>query len=175
MCNDSSSNSRLIASAIASCEDDLVASHLTAAELEAWRSVFVSHGLVVRKVEDAFHEAELPPMLWYDLLYALYRSPGRSRRMHELADAVLMSRSGLTRLVDRIEAAGVIERRRCPTDRRGLEVTLLPDGIALLRRMWKVYEPIVAELFAANVEDPQAVARSLEPVVEALRPAAWTA
>ena len=146
---------------------------LTHAELEAWRSVFTAHGLVVRKVEDGFADAGLPPMLWYDLLYALYLSPGRSRRMHELADAVLISRSGLTRLVDRIEAAGLIERRRCPTDRRGLEVTLLPDGISMLRRLWRVYEPIVVELFAENVGDPSAVAKSLEPVVEALRPEAW--
>ena len=68
--------------------------------------------------------------------------------MHQLAPQVVLSRSGLVRLVDRVEAAGLVERERCLTDRRGAYAVLTPDGEAMLRRMWPVYEAAIAEWFA---------------------------
>ena len=73
--------------------------------------------------------------------------------MHELAPQVVLSRSGLVRLVDRVEAAGLVERERCLTDRRGAYAVLTPDGEAMLRRMWPVYEAAIAEWFVTPVGD----------------------
>jgi DNA-binding MarR family transcriptional regulator len=76
----------------------------------------------------SFAVAMALPLSWYDVLVQLSEAPGNALRMRELADAVLLSKSGLTRLVDRMEQAGLVERREhdrrrtrrpCRTDRRG--------------------------------------------------------
>jgi DNA-binding MarR family transcriptional regulator len=86
--------------------------------------------------------------------------------MNELAERVLLSRTGMTRLVDRIEAAGCLRREPVPDDRRGAYAVLTADGTALLRRMWPVYSTCIAELFVTPVGDDHAtVASALARVV----------
>jgi DNA-binding MarR family transcriptional regulator len=80
-----------------------------------------------------------------------------------------MSRSGLSRLVDRIEAAGLLRREAAPSDRRGTEVVLTEEGRAMLRRMWSVYGDGIARGFGRALGEPAALAEALEPVVAALR------
>lgn len=74
------------------------------------------------------------PQSWLEVLLRLARSDGELR-MAELASQVRLSASGLTRLVDRMEAAGLVERRSCPTDRRGWTVSIRPAGADALRRV----------------------------------------
>ena len=78
--------------------------------------------------------------------------------MGELAQAVTLSRRGLTKLVDRIEAAGFLRREACATDRRGYDAVLTADGHALLRRMWPVYARALQESFVGAVSEEDAVA-----------------
>jgi len=68
--------------------------------------------------------------------------------MHELAERVVLSRSGLTRLVDRLEAERVLTRDRCGTDRRGAYAVITEQGIFALRRAWPVYANGIAKYFA---------------------------
>ena len=82
--------------------------------IRAWRLLIESQALVVERIEAALAEAELPPLAWYDVLWAVREVPGRRLRQSRLADAVVMSRSGLSRLVDRIEAAGLLRREASP-------------------------------------------------------------
>jgi|SRR5436190_6961153 len=132
---------------------------IPAAQLDAWRAVLNAHAAVTGEVERRLAQAELPPLSWYDVLWALRRAPGHSLRMLELARAVVtISPSGLTRLVDRIEAEGLLERRRCATDRRGYEAALTPEGTAMLRRMWPVYAGVLHEHVAAVLGDEEALA-----------------
>lgn len=78
--------------------------------IEVWRSFLRAHSQVVRRLErDLTAEAGLP-LAWYDVLLQLAEAPDRRLRMAELADSVLLSRSGLTRLVDRLQAAGLVQR-----------------------------------------------------------------
>lgn len=135
----------------------------------AWRSLIDTQALVVERVEAALAAAGLPALAWYDVLWTLRASPEARLRQSELVRAVVMSRSGLSRLVDRIEAAGLVRREACPDDRRGTEVVLTPAGRAMQRRMWPVYGACLTEDFAAHVEDPIALAGLLEPVAAALR------
>ena len=74
-------------------------------------------------------------------------APERSLRQVELAERVLLSNSGLSRLVDRIEVKGLVERKNCPSDRRSFFVTLTDEGAELLELMWPVYARGVAEDF----------------------------
>jgi DNA-binding MarR family transcriptional regulator len=78
--------------------------------------------------------------------------------MGELADAVTISRSGLTRLVDRIEAEGLLERSPVPDDRRAIEVVITSEGSKLLRRMWPVYERVLREQFETSLSRQEAAA-----------------
>ena len=134
--------------------------------LDAWRGVLNVHARLTGMVEVALTEANLPPLAWYDVLWALERAPGKAMRMGELADAVTISRSGLTRLVDRIEAEGLLSRRPAPADRRAVEVAIAPDGSKLLRKMWPVYESVLRSEFEAKLtrSDAQALSRALAKV-----------
>ena len=103
-------------------------------ELTAWRLFLRSHALVLRRLEtDLMHEHQLP-LASYDVLVQLVEAPEHRLRMTELADAVLLSRSGLTRLVDRLEREGLVERQACVEDARGLFAVLTDGGLIRLRQ-----------------------------------------
>src|SRR5688500_20117386 len=88
--------------------------------LAAWRSFLSAHAVVLDRVEAALSAASLPPLAWYDVLWPLYRAPQRRLRMGQLAgEVVTIGRTGLSRLVDRIEGAGLLRREAVADDRRG--------------------------------------------------------
>lgn len=98
-----------------------------------WRSFLRAHAGVVRDLErELINEAGLP-LAWYDVLLQLAEAPGRRLRMAELADSVLLSRSGLTRLVDRLQAEGFVCRERSIDDARGTFTVLTDAGFERLR------------------------------------------
>jgi DNA-binding MarR family transcriptional regulator len=135
--------------------------------LAAWRASLRAHADMIERIERALVEAGLPPLSWYDVLWALHDAPGRRLRMLELARAVVtISPSGLTRLVDRIEAAGLLRREACATDRRGYEAVLTEDGRAMLRRMWPVYAGELERAWVPSLsqDDAEVVAAALSRV-----------
>ena len=135
--------------------------------LSAWRALLNARARVVDAAEAALADAGLPPLGWYDVLWPLYRAPGRRLRMGALADEVTQSRTGLTRAVDRLEREGLLRREPAPEDRRGSYVVLTRAGAALLRRMWPVYERVLDETFASAVRNPAALRTSLERIARA--------
>jgi DNA-binding MarR family transcriptional regulator len=116
--------------------------------LATWRAFLNAHAHVTRRISRDLAEAGLPDLSWYDLLWALYRSPGRRLRVNELAREVVLSPTAMSRFVDRVEAAGHVRREPDPADRRALQVVLTDDGRALLRRMWPVYARGIERHFA---------------------------
>jgi DNA-binding MarR family transcriptional regulator len=132
--------------------------------LDAWRALLNAHARVTGEVEGALAKAGLPPLSWYDVLWPLYRAPKRRLRMGALAEQVTLSRTGLTRLVDRIEREGLLRREAAPEDRRGSYVVLTREGATMLRRMWPVYERVLEESFAPAVRNPRALRAALERV-----------
>lgn len=105
----------------------------TRAELTVWRDFLRAHAAVTRALEDELADEKVLPLTWYDVLVQLVEAPGRRLRMTELAERVLLSRSGLTRLVDRLVKAGLVERQPCPDDARGTFCVLTAAGFARLR------------------------------------------
>ena len=108
-------------------------------ELAAWRAFLNAHAVLMRRIETDLKAHGLPPLGWYDVLWPLYGAEDRRLRMNELAQQVVLSRTGLVRLVDRLEAAGMLRREPVPEDGRGSYVAITKEGIATLRRMWPVY------------------------------------
>lgn len=132
--------------------------------LSAWRGVLNAHVTVVGRIEADLAVAGLPPLAWYDILWALRRAPGRRARMAELAEHLTLSRGGLTKLVDRLEDAGLLRREPAEHDGRGLYAALTEPGEGMLRRMWPVYSKALRETFAGamSAEEAAVVAAALD-------------
>lgn len=136
----------------------------------AWAMLLTAHARLVERIEREFAEAGLPSLMWYDVLWELEKAPGRRLRMRELAAAVVLSRSNLTRLADRLADAGLLTREAVPDDRRGAYCVLTDAGRALRRRMWPVYRNAIDRLFASHVSEGEAAILSevFERLVAAL-------
>jgi DNA-binding MarR family transcriptional regulator len=137
-----------------------VATALDPATLSAWKTIVRVQARIAARAEDALADAGLPPLVWHDVLRTLQEAEC-GIRMFEVADAIVMSRSGLTRLIDRLEEAGLVERRTCPSDRRGNFLAITEQGRDTLDRMWTVYEGVIREEFGGRVDDAAAIARLL--------------
>jgi DNA-binding MarR family transcriptional regulator len=124
--------------------------------LSAWRALLNTHASVVGRVEEALAAADLPPLAWYDVLWAVRRVPGKQVRMAELAEGLTLSRGGVTKLVDRLESAGLLRRRRAEDDGRGFYAALTADGERMLRRMWPVYARVLRETFVDPLGEREA-------------------
>lgn len=145
----------MVVIAITLCYTHGMDTKLEQPRLIAWRSFLSAHAALINQIEHELQEAEVVALAWYDVLLALYEAPNQRLRMNELASAIVLSRSGLTRLVDRLEAEGLLTRERCGTDRRGAFAVLTDKGLAALRRTWPVYEKGIVEHFARYVSDEE--------------------
>src|SRR5688500_3782197 len=105
---------------------------LSREELAAWRGLLRVHSALVKALDAELLAEQGLPLSSYEVLINLQAAPERRRRMAELADSVLLSRSGMTRLVDRLEREGLLERDACVDDGRGTFAVLTEKGEALL-------------------------------------------
>jgi DNA-binding MarR family transcriptional regulator len=123
---------------------------------EAWRSLAQTHAAVSARLQDALAQAELPPLAWFEMLAAIAAAEEERMKMGELAEALVITRGGLTKLVDRLVKAGLIERTFCDTDRRVSYATLLPAGADLLEEMVPIVSGELELAFAARLTERQA-------------------
>jgi DNA-binding MarR family transcriptional regulator len=137
------------------------------AELATWRGFLNAHAILVQRIEQDLKSHGLPPLGWYDVLWPLQRAEGKRLRINELAQEVVLSRTGLVRLVDRIEAAGLLRREPVPEDGRGSYAVITKEGAATLRRMWPVYRRHIQQDFLDPLGgDAGRVRTALERIVE---------
>ena len=101
---------------------------LSPTELAAWRGFLEAHSLLITKLDEELIRDHGLPLTSYEVLMYLADANEERLRMSELAERLLLSRSGLTRLVDRLERQGLVERRRCDDDGRGLFAVLTREG-----------------------------------------------
>ena len=142
-----------------------------AKKTSTWAALLTARALVVEAIEKRLADAELPELAWYDVLWALEQAPAGRLRMHELAAQTVITRSNMTRLVDRLEAARLVSRQRAPEDRRGAFAQLTPAGKQMRARMWKVYGPAIGAFFDDHVSEAEATAMRacLLRIIEASR------
>ena len=108
-------------------------SSLAPNELAAWRGFLRTHATVLRRLDADLQQVHGLPLTSYEVLLFLGDAPGTRLRMSELAASLLLSQSGATRLVDRLEREGLVERERCESDARGLYAVLTTKGATLLQ------------------------------------------
>ena len=123
---------------------------------EAWSWTFVGHALLVKRIDQAMQEAKVVSLDVYDLLLSLELEPGQQMKMCSLADRVLLSRSGLTRLVDRLVEQGLIERVGCQEDRRSTYARLTDTGLKERERAWPVFRDQIDMLFQSQLKEGDA-------------------
>lgn len=146
---------------------DTATRELTDAQLAAWRGLLRAHAALVKDL-DAELEAELGlPLSSYEVLITLQAAPDRRLRMAELADRALLSRSGMTRMVDRLAREGLIERDQCSADARGCYAVLTDAGEALLRKARPTHLDGVRRRFLrhCDAEDLRRLARVWDAVL----------
>ena len=139
------------------------------ASLAAWSTFLRAHARVRRELEHELEAEQDLSLADYDLLHELAVADGRRLRMSELADRLALSRSGATRLVDRLEAAGLVDRHACATDRRGYWAIVTDAGIGRLRAATPTHVRGVCAYFINRIPpaELEQLQRTLERVVAA--------
>jgi DNA-binding MarR family transcriptional regulator len=142
--------------------------------LRAWTLFLESYRRVIVALDGELQAERGLSLAYYDVLIQLFYAPDRRLRMNELASVVLLSKSGLTRLVDRMEAAGLVERASSPTDRRGSFAVLTPRGEQVFRKAAPVHLDGIHKHFSCHLTATEAktLSRAFEKVREPLRRAA---
>ncbi|MFN8375965.1 MAG: MarR family transcriptional regulator [Anaerolineae bacterium] len=124
--------------------------------IDTWRLFITANARLLDTIDAEMVGAGVLPLHWYDVLVELAQAPDHRVRMSDLAQRVILSKSGLTRLVDRLEAEQLLERERSAEDRRGAYAVLTDKGLEAMRRSWKVYAQAIQERFAAHLSDEEA-------------------
>jgi DNA-binding MarR family transcriptional regulator len=139
---------------------------LTDTEMRAWQALLHAHHQVIRTLDRELREEHGLPLAAYDVLVRLARAPGRALRMTELADRVMLSPSGMTRLVDRLVDKGLVERRMDPEDGRVALASLTDQGLRRVRRAAGTHLRGIREHFTGRLSEAQlrGVASGLETV-----------
>lgn len=130
-----------------------MATRLAEGPLAAWRLLLETHSaLTARLARELADERDLP-LAWYDVLVRLSEADGGRLRMQDLVGSLLLSKSGISRLVDRMEDAGLIARASCPSDRRGQFAVLTDAGRATLLRAAPTHLRGIQEHFASHLDE----------------------
>ena len=122
----------------------------------AWVQLMRAQQAALSQIERKLKSAGLPPLAWYDALLELDRAGEKGLRPFELQRELLLPQYGLSRLLDRLEAVGYVERRPSAEDGRGQSVAITRAGRDLRRRMWPVYADALNAAIAARLTDDEA-------------------
>ncbi len=128
---------------------------LTLGELRAWRGLLRAHACLAKRLDAELEQAHGLPMTSYEVLHHLEEASGGRMRMCELAEQAQLSRSGLTRLVDRLEREGLLERCSCDHDARGSYACLTPAGRERLEAARGTHLAVVREHFFSRFSESE--------------------
>ncbi len=140
--------------------------------MTAWRALLASHAALLDQLGEELQEEKSLPLPWYEVLLWLNQAPEGRLRMGELAGSLVLTPSGVTRLVDRMEAEGLVQRQQCPSDRRGWHAVITPAGRARLRAASPVHLRGVERHFGRHLSDEEAdvLTEVLGRILDDLRP-----
>lgn len=139
-------------------------------QVAAWQQLLICQSRIVRIVERAFESQGLVSFGFCDILLHLRYAPKREKRFREINGEVVLSRSALSRCVDRMAASGLVEKLDCPEDPRGLIVRITNKGEEELKKAWPVYRKLIENLFGQHftVDELEFLANRFANVTERL-------
>jgi DNA-binding MarR family transcriptional regulator len=124
--------------------------------LDAWRTLLTAHAEIVDLLAAELREEHHLPLSWYEVLLHLRETDDGRLRMHELAESLLLSRSAATRFVERMEHAGLVERKACEDDGRGTFVVMTAHGRETFRRAAPTHLEGIRRHFSDRLTDEEA-------------------
>jgi DNA-binding MarR family transcriptional regulator len=124
-------------------------------EVAAWQQLLNCHSRIVRAVERELEREQLVPLSSYDVLLRLRYAPDRRLRFRDLNGEIVLSRSALSRCIDRLAEAKLVAKDGCPEDPRGLMIELTPAGETALKSAWPTYRKQIHTLFGAHFSDEE--------------------
>jgi DNA-binding MarR family transcriptional regulator len=119
-------------------------------QVAAWQQLLICQSRIARMVEREFESQGLVSFGFYDVLLQLRHAPKREKRFREINGEVVLSRSALSRCVDRMTASGLVEKLDCAEDPRGLIVRITPKGEQELKKAWPVYRKLIETCFGRH-------------------------
>ena len=125
-------------------------------KMAAWVALMRSQETLLRAIETALKAADMPPLTWYDVLLELDRSGDDGLRPMELEKRLLLPQYGMSRLLDRMGKAGLVERIKAPDDGRGQIIKITAGGRARRQEMWPIYASVLDSAFAGKLTDQEA-------------------
>ncbi|MBM6581121.1 MarR family transcriptional regulator [Microvirga sp. BT689] len=128
----------------------------TPSVIRAWGRLIRAERTVVGRIEAELKSAGFPSLHWYDVLLELKRGPEGRLTPREIEDAGLFEQYNLSRLLDRMEAEGLVRRIPYPGDKRRQLVEITEEGRALQERMWGVYGAALNRFISAKLNDKEA-------------------
>jgi DNA-binding MarR family transcriptional regulator len=126
-----------------------------------------SYAAIYQRLQEALAQGDFPPLPWYEVLAYIAKAPAGRMRMGDLAETLVITRGGLTKLIDRLVNAGLVERTFCESDRRVSYASLLPAGTELLAEMRPVVEGEIEAAFSSELTVKQA--EELRETLDGLR------
>jgi DNA-binding MarR family transcriptional regulator len=138
----------------------------------AWRALLTAHARLVDRLDQDLRAQAGLSLADYSALLQLAEAPQRRLRMSQLAEGVFLTRSGVTRLIDRLQADGLVTRSQCPSDGRGAEAVLTEAGLERLRAASPIHLRGIGCYFLDRVdgEDLEVLARMMAAVTAGLAP-----
>ena len=129
----------------------------SAQHLRMWRSFLETHSTVLKYLERRMQAQHGLPLTWWDVLIQLGDGTGGRLRMGELAESVLLTRSGITRILDRMVGEGLVVREPCPGDRRGYYAVITQKGRDTVERVGPDHSKNAWEVFLGHITGEEAV------------------
>ena len=133
-------------------------SKLADKRMAVWEAFLRIHTTIIPRLECEMREVQDLPLVWFNVLRHLSRDSHGGLRLQELAEAIGLSQSGLTRLLDRMGEAGLVAREPCPDDRRGAYAVITPEGHAALEQAAPIYRRGIEAHFLRHLSDEDVAA-----------------
>ena len=129
---------------------------LPESKLRAWRGLLNAHSAAIRRINQFLAERGGLPLESYDVLLELHETPDKRLRLRDLGDRIVLTRSGISRLVSRLEREGLVARRTVASDGRGVFAVLTPKGEESFRKTWPLYAEGIDAFFGSLMNEAEA-------------------
>lgn len=118
-----------------------------------WRDMLAYHSEVIFRTERELKAAGAIPLAAYDILIELETLPEKKMRLYDLSEACLLTKSGVTKIVNTLEKQNLLRRERCPDDKRGFFAVITDKGGFAVRKAWLIYKKCIEDYFTSALSE----------------------
>jgi DNA-binding MarR family transcriptional regulator len=120
-------------------------------DIEIWKNFLVYHKDVTSRIETSLKRSDCISLAWYDILIVIERSKEKNMTMKELIDETVLTKSGVSKILDRIEEGKLISRKKSHLDARSVFIAITKEGSLEVRKAWSIYKKCIEDFFLATL------------------------